>query len=48
MGSRDFRKPEKKKPRKDEKKIIAPTTILSTPVEVEVIKKGKKERPEEE
>jgi hypothetical protein len=47
MGSRDYRKAEKKKPKKSAKKVIPPTTILSTPAEVQVIRKGKKE-PEPE
>jgi hypothetical protein len=40
MGSRDKERREKKKPRKDTQKISQLTTI-STPTEVEVIKKGK-------
>jgi hypothetical protein len=47
MGSRDFSHKEKKKAKKDLKKI-SPVTILTTPVEVEVIKKGKKNKGEEE
>ena len=49
MGSRDYRHREPKKPKKEAKKL-PPVTILSAPVEVEVIKKGKKQReePEEE
>jgi hypothetical protein len=44
MGSRgDYARKEKKKSRKDSKKI-SPVTISSAPVEVEVIKKGKKNR----
>jgi hypothetical protein len=38
---------EQKKAKKDAKKV-APVTIITTPVEVEVIKKGKKKRGEEE
>jgi hypothetical protein len=47
MGKRDYRHREPKKPRKDTKKI-APATILSPPITVEVIKKGKKRKEEEE
>ena len=47
MGRRDYRHREPKKPKKDAKKIAA-TPILQPPVTVEVIKKGKKEREEEE
>ncbi len=47
MGGRDYRKREQKKPKKDARKISA-ATILPPPVNVEVIKKGKKEKTEEE
>jgi len=48
MGRRDYSQREKKKGRKDPKKI-APVSIISTaPVEVEVIKKGKKKHGEVE
>jgi hypothetical protein len=47
MGKSDFRWRERKKPKKDAKKI-GDTNILPTPVTVEVIKKGKKEQPPEE
>lgn len=50
MGRRDYRHHEKKKQKKDARKI-SPITIVTTPVEVEVIKKGKKregKEPEEE
>ena len=40
MGKRDFAGHEKKKPKKDAKKII-PMTITTPPPEVQVIKKGK-------
>ena len=43
MGSRDYRKRESKKPKKDTKKISA-TEILQPLVSVEVVKKEKKER----
>ncbi len=46
MGRRDYRHREPKKPKKDKK--IAATTILSPPVTVEVIKKGKKSKEGEE
>jgi hypothetical protein len=47
MGKRDYAHREKKKTKKDPKKI-APVTVISAPVEVEVIKKGKKKHEEEE
>lgn len=47
MGKRDFVRRETKKPKKDAKKIPK-ITVLETPPEVEVIKKGKKHREEEE
>ncbi|MFC2022539.1 hypothetical protein ACFLTL_00030 [Chloroflexota bacterium] len=47
MGSRDYRKRETKKLKKDTRRM--PTaTILPPPVTVEVIKKGKKESEQEE
>jgi hypothetical protein len=46
MGKRDYRWRERKKPKKDAKKTTG-VEILPSPVTVEVIKKGKKERPEE-
>ncbi len=50
MGRRDIRHHEKKKSKKDTKKI-SPITIMTTPLEVEVIRKKKKREgsePEEE
>ncbi len=47
MGSRDYRKRESKKPKRDTKKISA-TEILQPLVSVEVVKKEKKEREVEE
>ena len=47
MGRRDYRHRETKKAKKDTKKISA-TTILLSPMAVEVIKKGRKEGKEEE
>ena len=47
MGDRDFRRREHKKPKKSAKKIST-AAVLPTPVTVEVIKKGKKEREAEE
>jgi hypothetical protein len=47
MGKRDYRWRERKKPKKDARKTTG-VEILPSPVTVEVIKKGKKERPEEE
>jgi len=47
MGRRDFRHRETKKAKKDTKKVL-PATILQPSEVVEVIKKGKKERKEEE
>ena len=49
MGKRDYRWKEHKKPKKDAKKISS-AEVLPSPVIVEVIKKGKKEKeqpPEE-
>lgn len=46
MGRRDFRRREPKKPKKTEKKAQVIPEMLPQ-VEVEVIKKGKKEREEE-
>jgi len=43
----NYARKEKKKGKKDLKKI-SPVDIVTTPVEVEVIKKGKKKREEEE
>ncbi len=47
MGSRDYRRREPKKPKKAAKK---PSVSIASPLEgaVEVIKKGKKEKREEE
>ncbi len=47
MGRRDYRHREPKKLKKDTKKI-SPITIIPTPVQIEVIKKGKKKREETE
>ena len=47
MGKRDYRHRETKKPKKDAKKISA-TDMVAPPSAVEVIKKGKRERKEEE
>ena len=46
MATKDYRHRETKKPKKDSKKPAS--IIFETPVEVEVIKKGKKPQPEEE
>ncbi len=46
MGSRDYRRREPKKGKKNSKKISA--IELAPMVNVEVIRKGKKARPEEE
>ena len=43
MGRRDYRHREPKKSKKDAKKL-PPVTILPTSANVEVIRKGKKER----
>jgi len=48
MGKRDIRGREKKKPKKDAARKAPRTDILPSAVTVEVIKKGKKERPAEE
>jgi len=47
MGKRDIRGRESKKPKKDSKKASV-VDILPSSITVEVIKKGKKERPAEE
>jgi hypothetical protein len=50
MGSRDKSHREAKKPKKDSSKKAPPTIsspIFVPPATVEVIKKGKKEKPEE-
>ena len=47
MGKRDYRHREKKKPKRDEKKAPVTTTVIPPPGPVEVIKRGKKEQPEE-
>ncbi len=46
MGKRDYRHREPKKSKREAKKTPA-ATILPSPMTVEVIKKGKKERKEE-
>ena len=48
MGKRDIRGREKKKPKKDAARKTLSTDILPSPVTVEVIKKGKKDRPADE
>lgn len=49
MGSRDFASREKKKPKKDSKKQNIISTSFDAPKpEVEVIKKGKKNKEMEE
>jgi hypothetical protein len=49
MGSRDFGRREKKKVKKDSKKQTTISSIFETPrPEVEVIRKGKKEKGTEE
>ncbi len=47
MGSRDFRRHETKKPKKDEKKVAPVVSIIPQVAPVEVIKRGKKEKSEE-
>jgi len=47
MGKRDYRHREPKKTKKDTRKI-SPISIMPPPVQVEVIKKGKKKREEAE
>ena len=47
MGRRDYRHRESKKLKKDAKKL-SPITILPSPVNVEVVKKGTRTREEEE
>lgn len=48
MGKRDFRHREPKKSKKDAKKISVTDIVPPPPLAVEVIKKGKREREEEE
>ena len=47
MGRRDYKQREQKKAKKDARKV-PPVTIVTAPVEVEVIRKGKKKQEEEE
>jgi len=47
MGGRDYRHREPKKPKKDAKKV-PPVSIIPSPVNVEVSKKGKKHPEREE
>ena len=47
MGRRDYRHRELKKPKKDAKKL-SQISILPTPENIEVIKKGKKKEEQEE
>ena len=47
MGKRDYRHREPKKTKKDAKKL-PPVSIIPTPANVEVIKKGKKKEEAEE
>ena len=47
MGKRDYRHRESKKQKKDAKKT-APVSIVESPVQVEVVRKGKKKREEAE
>ena len=47
MGRRDFRKREEKKPKKDAKKKSV-SISFEQPAEVEVIRKGKKPKEDEE
>jgi hypothetical protein len=47
MGSRDKGHKEQKKQKKDAKKILPVINTEAPPPVVEVIKRGKKERPEE-
>ena len=46
MGRRDYRRREKKKPKKDTKKVSV-DTILASPMSVEVVKKEKKKQEAE-
>lgn len=48
MGKRDYGHRESKKSRKEAKKSTPISTILESPAEVEVIRKSKKGRGEEE
>lgn len=46
MGKRDYSHREKKKAKKDEKKVPLTTPVIPSPGPVEVIKRGKKEQTE--
>jgi hypothetical protein len=48
VGSRDFASREKKKPKKDARKQVISTNFEAPRPEVEVIKKGKKNKGMEE
>ena len=48
MGSRDKKQRETKKPKKDARKIPVTNILAPPPPVVEVIRKGKKDREEEE
>ncbi len=48
MGRRDYRHHEPKKPRKDAKKLSPVTILPHQSAEVQVIKKERKKREEEE
>ena len=48
MGKRDYRSREPKKAKKDAKKKNLATTVIPTPMPVEVIRKERKKREEEE
>jgi hypothetical protein len=48
MGSRDYNRGEKKKPKKDAKKAPLSTSFQEPRPEVEVIRKGKKAKGTEE
>lgn len=48
MSNRDFRRREKKKPKKDAKKPQTAPAVFQPQVTIEVIKKGKKTTEEEE
>lgn len=47
MGKRDYRQRETKKPKKDTKKSVS-SEVISSPSDVEIIKKKKKERNTEQ
>ncbi|MBI4298463.1 MAG: hypothetical protein HY666_01705 [Chloroflexi bacterium] len=48
MGKRDYRNREEKKPKKNQKKALLPSSTIISSAEVQVIKKGKSAKTEDE